>query len=79
MRIARQDSLFKLFLWRDVREVSHICACPDRTHHLHNVWGLCAGSVLLCSGPIRLLGLLGALSLSEQRHSDAEKAKHRSS
>src|SRR5207249_9408530 len=71
-RIARENSLFELLFCRDRRKVSHIRGGPHGTDHLHNVWFLCAGGVLACSAPIVLLGLLSAVSLGEQRHSDAE-------
>ena len=42
--------------------------------------GLCVSGSVLCVQSSRLvLGLLCAVSLGEQRHSDAEEAKHRSS
>ena len=77
--IPGQPAFLNLPLWRDVTKVSHICGCPNRADHLHHIRSLCAGSVLLCSGPMRLLGLLCAFSLGVQRHSDAEEAKQRSS
>ena len=79
VRIAGQDSLVELLLWRDVRELSQVLVQTDRTNHLHDIRPLRAGSVLRAVGPIVLLDGLCAISLGEQRHSDAEQAKRRSS
>ena len=63
----------------DIREISQILIQTDRTDHLHDVGSLCAGGILRAVGPIVLLDGLCAISLGEQRHSDAEQAKRRSS
>ena len=62
----------------NVRKLSQILVVTDRTDHLHYIRRLCAGGVLRAVGPIVLLDGLCAISLGEQRHSDAEQAKHRS-
>src|SRR5213078_1459073 len=54
VRIARQDSLLKLGLRRDVREAAQILVQTDRTNHLYHVRRLCAGRRLVCSGAIVL-------------------------
>jgi hypothetical protein len=77
VRIARQSSLLEFLLGCNVRKLSQIRIHHNRTDHLHHVRSLCAGSVLTRSGAIVLLRLLCAVSLGEQRHSDAEDAKHR--
>src|SRR5205085_6911113 len=77
VRIARQPSLLKFLLGRDVREVFQIRSHHNRADHLDHVRSLCARRVLTRSGAIVLLGLFCAVSLSEQRYSNAEEAKGR--
>jgi hypothetical protein len=59
--------------------MSHICGRPHGPDQVHDIRRLRTRGILSGRGSIALLGLLGAVSLSEQRHSDAEEAKHRSS
>ena len=81
MVIAHQTSLLELHFWRDIGQASQILVHDDRADHLHDVWFLCAGRVLIASDP----GLFGTFCLgehvrerarSDQRHKDAEQAKH---
>src|SRR6266852_7441450 len=72
VRIARQHSLFKLGLRRDVREAAQILVHADRTNHLYHVRRLCAGRRLVRSGAI----VLGAFSLGE-RARECAHAKQR--
>ncbi|PYJ11872.1 MAG: hypothetical protein DME93_08965 [Verrucomicrobia bacterium] len=72
VRIARQDSLLKLGLRRDVREAAQILVQTDRTNHLYHVRRLCAGRRLVCSGAI----VLAAFSLSKHAR-ECAKAQQR--
>ncbi len=56
----------------------HVGGRPDGSDQVHDIRRLGTRRVLSGRGSIVLLGLLGAVSLSEQSHGDAEKAKHRS-
>src|SRR6266511_5280418 len=79
VRIAREHLLVELLLLRDIRKISQVLGQKDRTDHSCHLRSLCTGGVLRVVGPIVLLAGLCAISLGEQRHSDAEKAKRRSS
>ena len=62
--------------YRAAREVAQILVLTGRTNHLHDIRLLRAGSVLSTVGASALLGLFCAITLCEQRHSDADEAKH---
>src|SRR5262249_3785180 len=79
-RITGPPEIPNLLLRRDVRKIAQIRGHHNRTDHLHDVRMLSAGSILLRPTITIRLGLLFcAVSLSEQRHGDAEDAKHRGS
>src|SRR5712692_2344519 len=77
VRVACQDSLFKLWLWRDVREAAQVLVQRNRTNHPYDVR---LRPVRLGSGGVLVGGLGGRLrerASTQQRQEDAGQAENK--